>query len=210
MEQNYKIFIKNVPVILTNRELNKMEADKSSLILQDVDSSKIKDVIEYVEAHTFHSSVILHNEDAKALFRQFRQFFEIVEAAGGLVWSPEQNLLLIYRHDKWDLPKGKIEPDEEADDAALREIQEECGIAELTLNDFFSTSYHTYWQKDQRVLKVTYWFDIQCTDPQNINPQTEEGIETIRWMEASGLRKAMDNTFPNLQALFEQALQRIT
>lgn len=132
-----------------------------------------------------------------------------MEASGGMVWSKEKALLLIFRHNKWDLPKGKIEDEEAPEETALREVKEECGIQELTLNEFIKTSYHTYWQHDNRFLKITYWFELLCNDPQNINPQTEEGIETIRWMDANGLHKALENTFPNLRTLFRLGLEKM-
>jgi len=209
MRQNYKIFIKEIPVILTDQPLAKSDRGKETLVITEANADKVKDAIEYAEANAFHSQIILQHGRVNQLFKTFRSFFNIVEAAGGMVWSPQNALLLIYRHQKWDLPKGKIEEGEDPEKTALREIEEECGVRELTLNDFVTTTYHTYWQQDQRVLKVTYWFDLGCEDPENINPQTEEGIETIRWMDANGLRKAMANTFPNLATLFQLGLERL-
>ncbi len=196
-------------MILTNSELTSTEEEKDTLIIKDADQDKIKDSIDYAEAHPFHSSIILHSKDIGSLFRQFKEFFQVIEAAGGMVWSPEGALLLIYRHQRWDLPKGKIEAGEDPDEAAKREVKEECGIRDLHLNGYVQASYHTFWQHDQRVLKITYWFDILCQDPQNINPQTEEGIETIRWVDNNGLEKALENTFPNLQMLFRVGLDKM-
>ncbi|MBK9671561.1 MAG: NUDIX domain-containing protein [Bacteroidetes bacterium] len=66
-----------------------------------------------------------------------------IEAAGGIVKNKQGQLLFIFRHGKWDLPKGKIEKGENEQDAALREVEEECGIAELTLQKKLTTTFHT-------------------------------------------------------------------
>ena len=41
--------------------------------------------------------------------------------------------LFIYRNDKWDLPKGKIEKNEVVIEAAVREVMEETGVADQYL-----------------------------------------------------------------------------
>lgn len=58
-----------------------------------------------------------------------------VRAAGGLVWrsgerGPELLLIRRFRHgsDEWSLPKGKLDPGESYEDAAIREVAEETGV----------------------------------------------------------------------------------
>ena len=52
----------------------------------------------------------------------------LIEAAGGLVINRKGEYLFIYRNDKWDLPKGKLEKGERKRQGAVREVEEECGI----------------------------------------------------------------------------------
>jgi hypothetical protein len=47
--------------------------------------------------------------DAKAFLKRLKQSVTLIEAAGGLVKNENKDFLFIYRNDKWDLPKGKIE-----------------------------------------------------------------------------------------------------
>lgn len=56
-----------------------------------------------------------------------------VEAAGGAVWRPGRRgpeVLLVHRprHGDWTLPKGKLDPGEAPEAAALREVEEETGL----------------------------------------------------------------------------------
>ncbi len=58
----------------------------------------------------------------------------VIRAAGGIVCrqtrSGETEIAVIHRpgYDDWTLPKGKVEPDESAEDCALREVREETGL----------------------------------------------------------------------------------
>ena len=57
-----------------------------------------------------------------------------VKASGGVVWrrrddgSPELVVVHRPRYDDWSLPKGKLDPGESWEDAALREVEEEVGL----------------------------------------------------------------------------------
>src|SRR6056300_550024 len=50
--------------------------------------------------------------------------------------------LFIYRRNKWDLPKGKMDKGETIDQTALREVKEETGIKNLSIIDFKINTYH--------------------------------------------------------------------
>lgn len=198
-----------MPVVITDDPHDGLSQSNHTVVINIGYKNDLKSVIDDIEAEPAYQQAYLVTPDPAHAFRVFKRHFQPVEAAGAIVWSPHGTILLIFRHGKWDLPKGKIEPNEGTAEAAEREVAEECGVRELTLNHFYGTSYHTYWQFNQRMLKITYWYDMSCTDPQNINPQTEEGIETIRWMDTQGLQKAMDQTFPNLYGIFDNYLKRV-
>ena len=55
-------------------------------------------------------------------------------SAGGVVANSEGKVLMVSQHGaSWSLPKGHIDPDEDALAAAKREIYEESGIRDLEL-----------------------------------------------------------------------------
>ena len=74
------------------------------------------------------TEVYLYHSNAKKIEKHFFKTFPSVEAAGGLVKHQDGRFLFIYRNNKWDLPKGKLENNETYDYAALREVKEECGL----------------------------------------------------------------------------------
>lgn len=69
-------------------------------------------------------------------------------------------LLLHYASGHWDFPKGKIELGESKEQAALRELKEETGLA-ATIVDGFERSLG-YWFKDyvsgELIYKTVYFF----------------------------------------------------
>lgn len=130
---------------------------------------------------------------------------EIV-AAGGLVYNEQNELLLIYRRGKWDLPKGKADAGETPEQTALREVMEETGIQNLSIVKSAGLTYHEYfdiWLQEQ-VIKKTYWYIMQATGFQQLIPQTEEDIETIIWADDAAIAQCMENSYTNIIEVIEK------
>lgn len=134
-------------------------------------------------------SVDLIAADLVRAWADFRGHFRIVAAAGGVVrHAADDRVLAIYRRGSWDLPKGKIDPGEDAPTAALREVREETGLSELTLGPALPDTYHVYRdRKERRVLKPTYWFAMTTSETKLV-PQAEEDIERAEWLPLADLR----------------------
>jgi 8-oxo-dGTP pyrophosphatase MutT (NUDIX family) len=141
----------------------------------------------------------LYNENETLLLEWFKSLFSIVEAAGGLVKNNKGEYLFIYRHGKWDLPKGKIEKGESIKKAAVREVEEECGISELTISKEITPTYHTYHLNEKQILKPTYWFEMNCGDDSQPIPQEEEGITEVRWITPENFEMVKKNTYESIK-----------
>lgn len=124
-------------------------------------------------------------------FEQLLNQFLYIEAAGGRVFNTLNQVLLIYRRGKWDLPKGKIENQEKPDQAAIREVAEETGLTHHTILKPLPPTFHIYLTSDlEWYLKKTFWFDMQTSMPEMIRPQKEEQISKVIFTELSFARNA--------------------
>ncbi len=128
-----------------------------------------------------------------------------IDAGGGLVTNSKGQFLIIFRHGRWDLPKGKQEPGEDIRVSALREVEEECGLNHISVSDHLCDTYHTYHRNDLFWIKRTQWFKMEYTgNGTSTIPQAEEGIEKAIWVERSELAKYMKNTYPSIIEVFEK------
>ena len=151
------------------------------------------------------NKIVIYHSDLKFLWQDFRKKFKIIEASGGIVKNRKNEVLFIYRNDKWDLPKGKIESGETRIEAALREVEEECGFDKLDPGEFITTTYHLYSENHEEILKVSYWYEM-FSDQTDLVPQLEEGITALRWVREKDFHSVLNNTYPNISLLMESYL----
>lgn len=142
----------------------------------------------------FHMS-----EQATEAFDKFCSHFMTIEAGGGAVRSPNGDTLMIFRNGLWDLPKGKREPGESIQQCALREVEEECAISELTLGCFLCSTFHIYKLHEQWILKRTTWFEMHHSGVGQLAPQREEGITKVRWVSSPQLAGYMEDTYSTIR-----------
>ena len=147
----------------------------------------------------------LYHSDLDFLWKEFKKKFKVIEAAGGVVFNSNDDLLFIFRLDKWDLPKGKVEKGESIQETAIREVQEECGIKIVDIDHFIGKTYHIYKHKEKEILKISHWFKMY-NDENSLVPQLEEGVTKVEWKNQKSTKKAMQNTYPNIKLLIESII----
>jgi 8-oxo-dGTP pyrophosphatase MutT (NUDIX family) len=193
MAQKYRIYINEKVILLTESEPKKVENYKKI----DAEAFDLKILYTWVLNNKQQFFYVLC-DDAKAFLKSVTKSVSLIKAAGGLVKNDAGDYLFIFRNDKWDLPKGKIEKQEGIKEAAVREVEEECGIKVSKLQDRICKTYHCYIYKGEVVLKKTYWFNMRCKGQNNLKPQIEEGITDVRWFEKHEIDPIIENTFPSI------------
>lgn len=143
----------------------------------------------------------------KETVRGVKANFRIIKAAGGLVLKDDR-MLVMYRLGKWDLPKGKLEKNEKAREAAVREVEEECNIG-VALDYKLCSTWHTYTQNGSRILKQTKWYAMTCLDDSRMEPQASEDIEQLVWMSLEEVQVALYNTYASIRHVFDTFHARI-
>ena len=115
---------------------------------------------------------------------------EEVRAAGGLVVD-DGRVLLVHRprYDDWSLPKGKLDPGESFETAALREVEEEAGLR-CTLGAELEPVRYT--DDRGRPKLVRYW---AMTVAQRTPFEPNEEVDEVAWLPPAEAARRL--TYPH-------------
>jgi len=209
-----KIYINDIPVKITDkapkkenydveltRKDNNIPIDKlrGKVRIENKNHQSIDELLKIITNQKYDKieKIDIHVKNEKSAVKYLKSMFTIVEAAGGVV-EKGNKILLIFRRKKWDIAKGKLEDFEKKKEGAIREVEEETGV-KVKLIDKLCITWHTYIRNNKYVLKKTYWYNMACLDDSDMLPQTEEGIEEVKWMKKREVKEAMNNTFVTIK-----------
>ena len=194
----YKVFI-NLKTIFLTQDISNLKLEKDdSLVHPHSKTALIIEFQRFINDPSAFKLYLFAPNHFKQLKIDFLSMFVKVEAAGGLVINPSGQFLFIYRYDKWDLPKGKIESFEKKDEAALREVEEETAIGRLTIINPLIKTRHLYEERGKQCIKITWWYHMKTSDKNIPVPQQEEGITKAQWIDRDELNEVMKNTYPSI------------
>ncbi len=194
----YKVFVNDKPLILTTSV--KKEYNYPVYMFAAVSF----DAIIHKLANTSISGLYLFSNALDKDWITFREKIKPVIAGGGLVLNEKKEILFIYRGNKWDLPKGRTESGERIEQTAIREVEEECGIQNITLKNFLTVTYHVYFQDAQYKLKETHWFLMFSDYKGTLSPQIEEGITRVSFKKPAQIKELLPNTYANIRLVYEK------
>lgn len=148
---------------------------------------------------------IIEDFSAKSLQEELYDLYTPVDAGGGVVTNENDDVLMIYRRGKWDLPKGKRDEGEEIDECAIREVSEETGLHKLKLGDKICDTYHVYSQNNQNLLKCTAWYKMKGTIKEEPIPQAEENIMEACWVSKEELPTTVFKSYEAIREVMQKA-----
>lgn len=192
----YKVFVKEVPIILTSDK----DAYPDHKILK-IKNVNLKKIVKQIQKGKL-DKVALYSRNPKKLLPRFHKLLPVVTAAGGLVTNPENDFLFIHRNGKWDLPKGKVEKKESLEEGAIREVEEETGVKNLSIESYLGHTYHIFsWKSDMRI-KLTHWYIMKTDYDGELQPQAKEGIDKAVWLNKDMVSLALEKSYANIRQLF--------
>jgi 8-oxo-dGTP pyrophosphatase MutT (NUDIX family) len=114
-------------------------------------------------------------------------------AGGLLVRGKEVLLIALAGGERWQLPKGHVEPGESEEQAAVREVREETGVTGRPLARLPEIEYW-FVQAGQRIHKRVAYFLLEYERGSEIDfdPAEVSGAGWFPWDEALG-RLTFDN-----------------
>lgn len=195
-----KIYFSDKPLFLCDEVDDHVQEylhHDDAVFIDELDSHSVNAMIHEMQVSKIHAGVFYH-PNLEELKKAFYKKFTIIQAGGGLVMNEKKEVLLIFRKGKWDLPKGKLDPGERLEECAIREVEEETGLKNISLQKPLHTSYHTYHEGTKFILKESHWFMMQVKGEQELTPQAEEDIHEVKWIKPSQLKNYFDKSFPSV------------
>jgi len=131
-----------------------------------------------------------------------------VKASGGVVWRRAPGgaveLVVVHRprYDDWSLPKGKVDPGESWEEAALREVEEEVGLR-CRLGDELPPV--AYRDNKGRAKAVRYWLMEPEDSRARFTPNDE--VDEMRWLEVAAAAALL--SYPHDAELVRIAEERL-
>lgn len=203
-KSEFKVFVNDKPFLI--REIyNPLKEDSSEGIQVLSESAMpLEKAVGELERNKKWRQVIYLSDSPSQCWLRFVSLYTLIEAAGGLVKTEEDKYLVIFRRRKWDLPKGKLDYDETPEQAAVREVEEECGIGQLRILKALPATFHTYPEGGKRILKKTHWYLMDSEDKRELVPQAEEDIQEAVWMSEAEIKKTVyPKTYISIRDLLE-------
>lgn len=192
----YKVFVKEVAIIVTSDK--EAFQDYAVFSLKKVDLQKIIKKIRKGDL----KKVLLYSKSKDKLLKRLHKKLPLVIAAGGLVINSNNEFLFIHRNGKWDLPKGKMDKNETVEQTAIREVMEETGVEDLSIQKYLGASYHIFDWKENSKLKLTHWYIMNSTFEGPLLPEAIEGIERAEWLSQEQAIEALKVSYENIKHLF--------
>ena len=194
----YKVFVNKSLIILTEKA--DAHLTDNSVIITYTHISQLSETVNYLLENVSVKPTVIVHFDIDELWSDFINQFKYVHAAGGMVFNEKNEFLIIHRNDKWDLPKGHLKKGERPSFGGMREVEEECGVNDLTIVSHLDNTFHMY-ERNGLTLKKTFWYIMKSNSNEILTPQFEEGIDKVEWKNEGDIKELIQKSYPIIEEL---------
>ena len=128
-------------------------------------------------------------------------------AATGLARPDLQLCLMLDHYGVWTFPKGKVEAGEGLEQAALREVREEVGLAQVRVIESLGASRYRFPLGDDIFKKTVHWFLMQAAPEAEVVPVRSERVQDAGWFDAQQALAMLG--YRNLRPVLRRALRKL-
>lgn len=195
-----KIYFNDKPLFLCDElteDIKTYAKHDDAVFIDEFSNASVNSMIHEMNTEKVHAGIFLH-ANLEELKKAFWKKYLLIKAGGGLVQNENDEVLFIFRRNKWDLPKGKLDDGETIEQCAVREVEEETGLTNVVLKKLLLITNHTYNENGKHILKETYWYKMKATSTQSLIPQEEEQITEIKWITDHEISALIKDTYPSI------------
>lgn len=154
-----------------------------------------------------YNKVAILTSSPRDVFESLALQFSWIEAAGGVVESPQGEVVMIRRSERWDLPKGHREQGEDFASCAAREAEEETGVVVSEVGRLLACTIHCYQLFGRWEMKFTAWYAMRTEECMPLTPQQSEGIVCADWVPRELIAEHISSSFPTIKTVFAAFLK---
>lgn len=130
-------------------------------------------------------------------------------SAGGIIVKSDKNGLKVLvtqhsGHHGWDFPKGHLEPYENEEQAAIREVEEETGVVAEIIQKLGQTQYF-YYDSGEKVLKTVTFFLMKYIKEGKAT--TEFEVSDKIWLPQDKVEQKL--SFKDTKRLWQEAKEKL-
>ena len=161
------------------------------------DTSANRKVPEALPRKEYKESALTKIRDK--VFRRAPEIQEVVRepTSGGIVFRVAKDkkdieiLLIQDSKNRWTIPKGHIEPGENAKQTAIREIGEEAGLKNIEIISWLGKIHFKYRRGTKLVLMTTQIYLVHALN-KNERPIPEKWMNGIKWFRFADALDAIE------------------
>ncbi len=194
-----KIHFNNNFICICTSKSHSHEDPNAILYFAKSEFETFSDIVSTMQDPLNYSNIYILTKNQELTYSKLLENFTEIEAGGGLVQNSDGDFLIIKRHGKWDLPKGKLEIGEAIESCAVREVEEECGISGVEIVDKICVTDHVYSIDSESIIKHSHWYYMTYSGSEALKAQIEEGISELYWVKKDSLLNNIKTSYPSIQ-----------